>query len=302
MSKELVSSGNTIGKTLQSDVQEGGDSSLTHSILFGSASTYHELLRQGLDAATPDAKGSAPLHYAAHRGDANLMRILLDSTSSHSPLNSFDMTPLHVAASMGNLDVITLLLSTGASPQSTDSHGRRPIHYAAGANQVETVAHLVRQNPDGIHAADAYGQTPLHLALMFLRRQTTQWLLENGADPMLRDSFGRNALFFVRIATSSHLKNLFRQYRTHFHSEPRTKFLTTYVHKAVKLDDIVAVHYILEARREINKLDGLGRTPLHYAQNNFMYNMLKDSVDTQIIDNYGWKAKKLVEFRSIGRE
>ena len=301
MSKEPACPHNINCVKVNSNLQENADLEIGRSILTGSASTLHELLLQGLDAATPDSKGSAPLHYAAHRGDPDLMRILLDSTSSHSPLNSFGMTPLHVAASMGHLDLITLLLSKGASPQAADSHGRRPIHYAAGANQVETVAHLVRQNPDDLHSTDVYGQTPLHLALLFQRLQASRWLMEHGADPTQCDIHNRSALFFVRIAPSLRLKALFKEFKPIAQSKPKVPFVTTLLHKAVQQDDIVKVHYILESHHNIHQRDSLGRTALHVAQSMAMYSMLKDILDPSIIDNYGWKAKTMVEFRSIGR-
>jgi len=84
------------------------------------------------------------------------------------------------------LSVLELLLDARANPDVRDDFGRTPLHFSHNTNLIEP---LIRAGTD-VNAQDHLGRTALH----FADPELAQELLNNGADPWIRDRFGRNTL------------------------------------------------------------------------------------------------------------
>ena len=97
---------------------------------------------------------------AALRGDGVLCRLLI---SKNSDVNKTGWAPLHYAATNGHLEVMSLLLDENAY----------------------------------IDAASPNGTTPLMMAAHYGTPSAVKLLLEAGADPMLKNVQGLNAIDFA---------------------------------------------------------------------------------------------------------
>jgi len=88
--------------------------------------------------------GTAPLHYAAIRGNSKRVESLL---SRGAWVNIRDWptwrTPLHYAALSGDLLTCDLLLRHGARPKARDREGLTPLHFAMLAGHLEIVKILI---------------------------------------------------------------------------------------------------------------------------------------------------------------
>ena len=92
------------------------------------------------------------------------------------------MTSLMIAAIMCHIDIVTILIN----------------HYAA------------------VHCTDNLGSTPLILCVRFTkankaRDACVRYLLENGANPKLRDNEGRSALDWAELNGHEQCVSLLRQ-------------------------------------------------------------------------------------------
>ena len=73
-------------------------------------------------------------------------------------------TPLHKAASRGQADVMRVFLQRGARLKARNKHGELAIHLAASANEVETFFIMLIENPELLNVKDKKGQTPVDAA------------------------------------------------------------------------------------------------------------------------------------------
>ncbi|RYP46447.1 hypothetical protein DL768_007359 [Monosporascus sp. mg162] len=117
--------------------------------------------------------------------------------------NYFSTAALHAAAARSTPRVFAMLLGAGARLQNA-----YPLHAAAGApatlpsgdDRIPMMSYLVHDLGLDINALDdgtvspyAWG-TPLHHAVACAHVDRVRWLLENGADPTVRDQFHQQPL------------------------------------------------------------------------------------------------------------
>lgn len=165
------------------------------------------LLKNKIDPNIQDKRGRAPLHhaivYSTHsKNSLKLVRTLL-AHGALADLRDIDsQTPLHLAAEYQRPDLILELLKSGAKPRLKDSEGKTALHKSVVRFEPSKKAleALVKAGAD-INAQDAQGNTPLHLAVYYGSKESVAWLMEHGANPMIRNKEGKlpgeNFLFYI---------------------------------------------------------------------------------------------------------
>ncbi|XP_049785903.1 serine/threonine-protein phosphatase 6 regulatory ankyrin repeat subunit A-like [Schistocerca cancellata] len=139
-------------------------------------------------AAALSRAGAAPLHDAAAKGCAPLLRCLLTRGHGVTPEtmvfpNKKGQTALHVAAASNRTEALQALLELGADPEAAarppDKTGATPLHIAARHGFVKEVRLLLAFGASpGVR--DRAGRTPLHYATT---GQCVDELVKAGADP-----------------------------------------------------------------------------------------------------------------------
>lgn len=74
-----------------------------------------------------DPNGNSLLHYAAHRGDADLIRFLIDKGISPDLVGAGKKTPLHLAATFNQKEAVAALLERKAALETRDDYGRTAL-------------------------------------------------------------------------------------------------------------------------------------------------------------------------------
>lgn len=135
----------------------------------------------------PSGDGMTALHWAAHRGDAEMGATLLVAgarTSAGTRIGRY--TPLHLAARAGHAEFVALLVEAGADPEvRTTNSGATPLHLAASSGEAAAVAALLDAGAQVDARESAWGQTPLVFAASAGRTAVVRALLQAGADPSL---------------------------------------------------------------------------------------------------------------------
>ena len=167
------------------------------AILRDDDATIAALLRRGFDPNTRDPKGQVGLTIALQNGSSKAFAALLASSQVNvEARNAQDESPLMMAALKGNLEAVKALLARDADVNKT---GWAPLHYAASAGSRQHVAiiALLLENHAYIDATSPNGTTPLMMAAQYGSNEAVQLLLDEGADPTLKNQLGLTAADFA---------------------------------------------------------------------------------------------------------
>uniref|UniRef100_A0A0E0J357 S-acyltransferase n=1 Tax=Oryza nivara TaxID=4536 RepID=A0A0E0J357_ORYNI len=93
---------------------------------------HHIISKYGADFECLDNDGRSPLHWAAYKGNADTIRLLLFMDANQVRQDKNGCTPLHWAAIRGNYEVCTVLVHAGTKEELTlkDSGGFTPVELA----------------------------------------------------------------------------------------------------------------------------------------------------------------------------
>ncbi|CAN6163315.1 unnamed protein product [Urochloa humidicola] len=97
---------------------------------------YHIVAKWNADPDVPDNDGRSPLHWAAYKGFADSIRLLLFLDAYRGRQDKEGCTPLHWAAIRGNLEACTVLVQVGKKDDLMvkDKTGLTPAQLAADKN------------------------------------------------------------------------------------------------------------------------------------------------------------------------
>ena len=161
------------------------------------ADTMQELLTRGFDPNSPNPDGQPALIYAMQRGASKAVQLLMNWPSSNLSIrNPQGETPLMLAAFNNQMDLAKVLIIRGAD---VNQPGWTPLHYAASKGHVEMMRLLIAHHAY-LDAQSPNGTTPLMMAAHYGSPMATKWLLEEGADPRLKNKLGLSAWDFANKA------------------------------------------------------------------------------------------------------
>ncbi|CAH1449139.1 unnamed protein product [Lactuca virosa] len=97
---------------------------------------YHMVTKWNADPDIPDKEGRSPLHWAAYKGFADSIRLLLFLDAYRGRPDKEGCTPLHWAAIRGHLEACTVLVQAGKKDDLmvTDNTGLTPAQLASDKN------------------------------------------------------------------------------------------------------------------------------------------------------------------------
>lgn len=156
----------------------------------GDASSLEKLIADAPD----DLKGTldrTPLHYAAEKGHAKLVALLINNGAEVNAREFQEATPLHLAAANAHADVCDLLLNAGAATDLANTFASLPIHAAAlGERDQKTrtkiVARMISAGSPLAHLNNS-AQSPLQIAAMMGNRDLVVLLLDAMEDAGVSD-------------------------------------------------------------------------------------------------------------------
>jgi hypothetical protein len=163
-------------------------------------SAVQNLARRGFDLNTRNVAGEHPL-YLALRDDAPAVADFLvgQSKVDVNAVSEKGETPLMMAALKGRLALARRLIDRKAEVNKT---GWTPLHYAAthAGEESPAMVRLLLKNHAYIDAESPNLSTPLMMAAHYGNPGVVKLLLEEGADPLLKNQKGLTAIDFARGA------------------------------------------------------------------------------------------------------
>ncbi len=124
------------------------------------------LIAAGADVNTADNDGWSPLHYAAHLGHSECVKLLLAAPGIDvNKANMYGETPLYRAALNGRSECVKLLLAApGIDINKANKNGWTPLWWAAWNGHSECVKLLLAAPGIDVNKANKDGWTPLNAA------------------------------------------------------------------------------------------------------------------------------------------
>jgi len=120
------------------------------------------------------------LHEAAKNGD---LKAVQEYQAKQKPLDTQDqkgITPLGYAIGANRIAVVKLLLDSRANPYAVDASGNSGLHYAAGYGRKELLEYLLKVGA-AVNQANSQGQTPIAVATQNRQEACIQVLRSHGA-------------------------------------------------------------------------------------------------------------------------
>ncbi|MBA0838754.1 hypothetical protein Goarm_004548, partial [Gossypium armourianum] len=170
---------------------------------------YHVVSKWNADPDLPDNDGRSPLHWAAYKGFADCIRLLLFLDAHRGRQDKEGCTPLHWAAIRGNLEACTVLVQAGKMEDLTvtDNSGLTPEQLASEKNHRQGNARrLLEKRCDGNSRLGRF--TRLRLApflwciILLLLATYIQSVIMDANLPKLTAGFSFMAWFGVILAST----------------------------------------------------------------------------------------------------
>jgi ankyrin repeat protein len=183
------------------DARAGGNSLLAYAAAKGHAEFVKLLIDAGADAGVPGKSRRTPLIAAARDGDTGLVGLLLGAKDCG--LNTRDgdnWTALAHAVDGGHEDVVKQLLEAGAEVETTADGGLTPFSQAVAEGHTEIMEMLWRKGAN-IDKRDGEGNTPLHVAILNENGEAVRLLLQWGASLHIRDGESQTAIVLAESSS-----------------------------------------------------------------------------------------------------
>ncbi|XP_052798486.1 ankyrin-1-like [Mya arenaria] len=237
----------------------------------GFVSAVKCLLEHGADTKVKNDKKLTALHRAVIHKHTDIIQLLIDHKA---PVNEkggkLKRSPLHIAADLGMTEVVeTFLKCKDVNIRIKDHCGHFPIFLAAIRGHCETVRVLLNHDKtqDSLRIASygkksfIKGMSLFHVAVWKNNRKLIQMLIDERANPNVKDFFGRTPLFFAIMTNKKTATRMLLQYSDKAIAEKQGY---TPLHAAIHKGNIKVVAKLV-AEVNVNAVDHFGRTPLHVA-------------------------------------
>ena len=99
---------------------------------------------------------------------------------------------IHSAAFMGDLDAVKQHVNAGSDLNQKDAYGSTPLTIAVTFGKTEVAIALIEGGAD-LNGINNDGSTPLHTAAFFCRIEIVEALLAKSADKSIKNNFGSTA-------------------------------------------------------------------------------------------------------------
>ena len=155
-----------------------------------------------------DLDGNTPLHFAAYRGNIDIISELIKQGCDYKKQNNSGLTVMHMAAQGDRPNVLVYFKDKFKMDfNQMDYNGSTPLHWACYMSSENAINFLLSWIDD-VNILDTKGQTPLHIAIFSDRINIIKKLLNKGANTSLRDNCGKTVYDIAR--ENSNLENIFR--------------------------------------------------------------------------------------------
>jgi len=183
-----------------------------NAIELDNADQITKLLVKGFDPNTPSENGESALIVAVKKGSVKVVQALVSvKTLDIARTNLQDENALMFAAFNNNIEIAQRLIKSGSEVNKT---GWTPLHYAATKGNFLMIKLLLDKSAY-IDAESPNGTTPLMMASRYADEQSVRFLIEQGADPTIKNQLDLRASDFANMRNNTSISSyLLKQEQT----------------------------------------------------------------------------------------
>ena len=229
----------------------------------GDVDKARELLKHGrYDVNYRDVIRWTPLHYACGHGHVDVVRMLISEFQADTTLPSMSgNTLLHRAALCDRGEVaLTLITEFGCDANLANNIGYTSLHTACAEGNASVVRIIGKYA--SLIATTKDGDTPLHIAAAWRRKECVEALLQLDAPVMLRNAAGKTAL---HLACEGGFTRIVKMVGKNASLLATTKNGDTPLHIAAARGHEECVKALLQLDVPISLKNAAGKTELHIA-------------------------------------
>jgi ankyrin repeat protein len=157
------------------------DDRLVDAITRGDAGVVRKLLESGVDVNVKRVDGSTALHQAVSTDQPKIVELLLRGGADAGARDRYGVTPLYLACLNGNADVIARLLDAGVDSNSTDATGETALMTAARNGRADALRRLLEHGARVDARDPEFQQTALMIAVREDHADIVDLLIRAGA-------------------------------------------------------------------------------------------------------------------------
>ncbi|XP_029036121.1 uncharacterized protein LOC117603560 isoform X1 [Osmia lignaria lignaria] len=297
---------------------------LYEAVIKNEADTVRKVLKETVDVNSKNNYGRAPIHWAASRGNTEIIEMLIQSKCDIEAKDKFGMRPLHMAARYGHRDAVKMLINAGASVSAmnkkqhtllmcaargnnirvveylseaveslngdaTDCTGATALHHAASAGHPAMITALSNISRIELNATDKKGQTPIHCACAEEHLEAVEVLIGLGANGDAQDNEGNTPLHVATRTRHTAIAQLLL--KAGANTELTDEMGFTPLHVAASQGCKGILDSMIQHGAALNKQCKYGNTPLHLAcQNNEVETveiLINKGVDLNCLNSVG---------------
>lgn len=182
-----------------------GNTPLHYAAEHGSISHIQYLLEKGAKTDVQNKAGQTPLHvllggrYNNIDGLLTSTKLLLDNGNDLNTPDANGSTPFATAFRKTDMsvDLIRGLMKLGGNFPDFSQKTDDLLHNACESGQLDLVKFLVEELMHPIDGKDKQGQSPLHIAILYLNPKIVDYLLSQNADLLAIDNKGQTPLHML---------------------------------------------------------------------------------------------------------
>jgi uncharacterized protein len=176
----------------------------------GRISKVEKYIRIGVNINGTDAEGDSALILAAHKGQFNRIKLLLENGANPNQKNIKEgITPIFSAILGSHSNVVKLLIEYGADLNATDNLGNTPLLASVYSNKSDQVTiTLIEANSDVNFRNKLDGNYPLIVSTLIGNYSISKRLIDFGARKNVADKNGITPLEYAISAKNENLIKL----------------------------------------------------------------------------------------------
>lgn len=240
---------------------DDGNPCLYHAVVNGQADAVKLLLDSGADVNVQAADGNSCICFAVANGHKDIVRLLADSGADVNAITSHGIPLLHYAVANRNTDIVKVLLDSSANVNATDTSSNGTLHYACTGKNIDVeIVGMLLDHGVNANAVNNNGSTPLHIVAEHATPNILKFLVNHGANVNAQNNKGNTAL----------------------HLASRNRGVSD-------LESTKVIKFLIDSGADVNVPNQEGNTPLHFYSTNYpiVITLLSAGANVNAVNNSG---------------